>query len=166
MFGRILAVVLSVAVLAGAQSGATSAAASGSWNRVTGLKVGAEIQVKRAHERKTLKGSLVAASEDSIQIRSNGGALTSASRAEVERVAVAIRRKARGAAIGTGIGAGAGAGFLALFGALTTRPGAESGYTALFAFAGLVCGAGIGALLGLAAGSGHQVVYEAAPKGK
>ncbi|MFN7922136.1 MAG: hypothetical protein U0Q16_18685 [Bryobacteraceae bacterium] len=160
MFQRLLAIALSVSLLAAGESAAT-----GSWARVTAIRTGANVKVARTGEKKRLAGTFAGASEDAVRVDTRGS-VVSIPRSDVKRVEVAVNRKGRRAAIGAAIGAGVGAASLGGAAAASNKPGAEPGVPGLLAVGGLVLGGGIGALVGMAVGSGYNVVYETAPASK
>lgn len=138
-----------------------TAADLGSWNRVISIRPGHGTHVKRTGKAKTVKGAFVSADERAIQVNVKGG-IISVPKSEVRSVAVAARRKLRWAGLGAAIGGGVGAAGLLAFSHATTGEGAADPFHEEFTFLGGVFGAGIGALIGLAAGAGHEPVFEVA----
>jgi hypothetical protein len=138
----------------------TTAAFAGdtrSWANLRELSPGKPIEVMTTNG-KTLSGSFVSFSEESISIRTKQQDV-SVPRAEVSRVR--HRPGARATWIGAGIGAGAGAGigYAGGQGLGNISGGDFARLTPAFAGAGAVVGALVGAVAGHLIGGRHTTIY-------
>jgi hypothetical protein len=153
---RLCAILLTICLTA--QIAPARDPASSSWDTLSGLKSGARIEVIRK-TGEPVRGNFSRFSLDSITVTSKRQDVA-IPRAEVSKVSV--KRKGRAKCIGLAIGAGAGAGAGAALGArLANESGGDldlqSVTTAAAAAAGALIGLGIGAVFD----SGAATVYEA-----
>jgi hypothetical protein len=130
----------------------------GDWAGLKAVPPGDELKVVRK-DGKSEKGRLLNSSIDSLTL-SKGKKLLEVKREDVQRI---YRLMSKSAAKSSAIGAGIGAGTGVVTGAvITAKYGSDSGEEWFPAFVLGLLGAGIGALLGMAAGIGKKaiLIYE------
>ena len=141
-------------------------AADPQWERLKSLRPGERIWIDymRGDKLQSAKAEASAWTEDSLAVRIKNSEVVLA-RGDVRKVAVyGGKSRAKGAGIGALIGAGVGAG-ISLSGGMLASGSGELGAEAAAVVAGfsMFC-AGVGALIGLAAGSTKKVTVYEAPK--